>query len=70
MKITERVHDLATGEIINTERTLTSDEIDAINTAKAELELNLAAADKAATDKAALLAKLGITQEEASLLIS
>jgi hypothetical protein len=59
-----------TGEVI--ERALTSAEIKAQQTAAAEYEAAKAAEEKAAADKAtakaALLAKLGITEEEAALL--
>ena len=62
----------ATGEVV--ERPLTADELaqreaDAAAFAAAEHEKEVAAAE-AATAKAALLAKLGITDEEAKLLLS
>ena len=62
------VHNVSTGEIIEVE--LTADELaqrtkDAANEAKAK-----ANADKAALDKAALLERLGITAEEAALLLA
>jgi hypothetical protein len=59
-----------TGEV--TKRALTAAEIKAQETAAAEYEATKAAEEKAvadkATAKAALLAKLGITEEEAALL--
>jgi len=63
-----RIHDLATNEIID--REMNDDEMaqfEADAKAKAERE---AIGAKAAADKAALLDKLGITSEEASLLLS
>jgi hypothetical protein len=63
-----KIHNATTGEII--EREMTKEELDASKkiaaTTKAEAE---AEASKAA-EKAALLAKLGITQDEANLLLS
>lgn len=61
-------HDVETGEVI--ERELNADEMaqfEAEVKAKAERD---AVEAKAVKDKAALLDKLGITQEEASLLLS
>lgn len=61
-------HDVTTGEIV--EREMNDDELaqhEADAKAKAERD---AIEAKAAKDKAALLDKLGITQEEASLLLS
>jgi hypothetical protein len=64
---TIRIHDLTTNEIIDREMT---------NEEKVEYEQSLLpkplteAEQKAETDKAALLAKLGITAEEAKLLLS
>jgi hypothetical protein len=61
-----------TGEVI--ERPLTADEIAANEAAAAQIEADRVAAEaEAATKeqaKADLLAKLGITQEEAKLLLS
>jgi hypothetical protein len=70
MKIIERTHDLETGEIVDVERNMTKAELDEYNTAKAEADAKAEAAAIAATEKAALLAKLGITSEEAKLLLS
>ena len=62
----------ATGEVI--ERPLTADEIAANEAAQAQAEADKAAADKEAAAKAvakaALLAKLGITADEAKLLLA
>ena len=61
-----------TGEV--TERKYTAEEkadYDALVTkAKAELDAEIAANEAKAADKAALLAKLGITADEAKLLLS
>ena len=63
-----KIHNVETGEVIEREMNaeeLAQYEIDKL-AAKAEAE----AAAKAAVAKAALLAKLGITEEEAKLLLS
>ena len=61
-----------TGETI--EREMTNDEQSARNAFLAEIAVEdataKALADKAVTDKAALLAKLGISADEAKLLLS
>jgi hypothetical protein len=64
------VHNVETGEVSEVE--LTAEEVaqrakDAADYAKAKADEDKAAADKA-TAKAALLAKLGITADEAALL--
>jgi len=70
MKIIERIHDIETGKIQDIERDETPAEI-ALRT---ELEKNLVAEQTAeankATAKAALLAQLGITEEQAKLLLN
>jgi len=58
-------HNVATGEIV--EREMTKAEADARAKQAAEALANQA---KAAADKAALLSKLGITEDEAKLLLS
>lgn len=60
-----KIHNVETGEII--EREMTADELTQWELHQAE---SLAAEAKAEADKAALLAKLGITAEEANLLLS
>jgi non-ribosomal peptide synthetase component E (peptide arylation enzyme) len=65
MKVT--IHNATTGEII--EREATKDEIAQAAKDQKLIDDYLEAADKRATQKAALLAKLGITQEEAALLL-
>jgi hypothetical protein len=69
MKITERTHDIETGEIVEIERDETAAET------KARLEQAKVVADRLAeetqkaADRAALLAQLGITEEQAKLLL-
>jgi hypothetical protein len=67
-KPTIRIHDLETNEVVDREMTdaeFTKYEADkATENAKANLEATKAA------EKAALLAKLGITDDEAKLLLS
>lgn len=70
MKITERTHNIETGEIIDIERDETKEEnkarLDAEKAAKAYAE---AKAEQEAA-KTALLARLGLTEDEAKLLLS
>jgi len=66
--LTITIHNAETGEII--ERALNADELAQYNADKAEAELRAAEIVKASTDKAALLNKLGITEDEARLLLS
>lgn len=63
-----RIHNLETGEIID--RELTDDEIEENTFRDAAIQAQLEAKTKAAAAKAALLEKLGITEEEAKLLLS
>ena len=64
----ERIVDLETGE--TTERFYTADEIAEMDTKQAEA-LNAIEKEAAkAAEKAALLEKLGITEDEAKLLLS
>jgi len=62
------IHNVETGESI--ERAMTSDELAQHQADKATNDAAIAAHEKAESDKAALLAKLGITAEEAKLLLS
>jgi hypothetical protein len=62
------IHNVATGEII--EREMTEQELAQIDLAKQDSELRLELAQQAAAKKAALLEKLGITEDEAKLLLS
>ena len=70
MKITERTHNAETNEIVDTEREMTAEELAQWKSDMAEIEARTKAVAKAAEDKAALLAKLGITADEAKLLWS
>ena len=71
MTLTKLVHDVASGEVSEVE--LTAKEISDINKAQADHATALAAAEAAATqraaDRAALLTQLGITEEQAKLLL-
>jgi len=69
MKITERIHNVETGEIVDVERDETAQETkERLNSEKiAKQEADLAA--QRATDRAALLTQLGITEEQAKLLL-
>ena len=60
-------HNLETGEV--TEIELTAEEIAELSALRAETEAKLAAEAQKATDKAALRVKLGITEDEAKLLL-
>jgi hypothetical protein len=62
------VHNVETGEIF--ERDLTEQEIAQSAIDKAETERLLAEREAKATAKAALLTQLGITEEQAKLLLS
>jgi hypothetical protein len=66
MKIVE--HNVETGEVV--ERDATSDELAQFNADKAAFEARVAEEAAHATAKAALLEKLGITAEEAKLLLA
>ena len=69
MKITERTHNIETGEIIDIERDETKEET------KARLDAEKAAKDYAEakveqeTKKAALLARLGLTEDELKTIL-
>ena len=66
MKITE--HNAITN--ITSDRDMTADEVKQVNADKASAKALKAEAEARATAKAALLEKLGITSEEAALLLS
>jgi hypothetical protein len=69
MKITETIHDIQTGQTTVTERDETAAETKArLDQTKAASDFAAATAQKAA-DRAALLAQLGITEEQAKLLL-
>ena len=63
-----KIHNVETGEII--EREMTKAEKDQAALDEAELTARLAAEAQKATAKAALLERLGITADEAALLLS
>jgi hypothetical protein len=70
MKLTEKEFNAITGEETVIEREETKSEKDLRLKLEAEFAAELAAEEAKATAKAALLEKLGITSEEASLLLS
>lgn len=63
-----RIHDLTTDEIID--REMNDEEFAAYEAMTAAYEAEKLAAEQQAIAKAELLAKLGITEEEAKLLLS
>jgi hypothetical protein len=63
-----KIHNIETGEVI--EREMNAEELAQQVKDKAEAKTQADAYAKAAADKAALLAKLGITADEAKLLLS
>jgi phosphopantetheinyl transferase (holo-ACP synthase) len=65
---TVRIHNTETDEVI--EREMTAEELAQFEADKAESLAMKEAQAKAAAEKAALLAKLGITDDEAKLLLS
>lgn len=65
---TIKIHNVETGEVI--ERDMNATELAQLSADKASGDASKAAEAKAATDKEALLAKLGITADEAKLLLS
>jgi len=67
-KLTIKIHNVETGEVI--ERDMTTEEILEVE-AKAEKDAQLKAeAEAKAAQKAALLERLGISEDEARLLLS
>ena len=64
---TIRIHDLETNEVID--REMTADELVQYNAEQAEAKTRRDAEAAKAADKAALLSKLGITEDEARLLL-
>ena len=66
-KPTIRIHDMATGEVVD--RVMTDTEYTEWQTQQAEAEAQAAALAAKATARQALLEKLGITEEEAQLLL-
>jgi hypothetical protein len=70
VKIIEKEFNVITGETTITERDETAAEQSARETRAKEIAAELAEAEAKATAKAALLAQLGITEEQAKLLLS
>lgn len=70
MKITERTFNALTGETTDVEREMTKAEKDQLAKDTAEALARAEAESQKAVEKAALLAKLGITDDEAKLLLS
>ena len=70
MKITEKEFNASTGEETITEREATSAEIKAREKAEADFIAAQVEAEAKATAKAALLSRLGISEDEAKLLLS
>jgi len=60
-------HNVETGEVV--EREMNKAELDELKAAQAEAKARAEAEAQKATEKAALLAKLGITEDEARLLL-
>lgn len=69
MKIIERIFDATTGETTDTERDATAEEIARQESLIAEAQAKAAEEETRAAAKQALLNKLGITEEEAALLL-
>lgn len=69
MKITEKIFDIITNEETIVERDMTPEEVDAHNKAIADAAKAQAEAEAKAAARQALLDKLGITAEEAQLLL-
>jgi hypothetical protein len=67
MALIEKIVELD-GTII--EKPYTEEQLAEVEAAKAETEIQRVAQEAKATEKAALLAKLGITDDEANLLLS
>jgi hypothetical protein len=70
MKTTEKEFNATTGETTITEREMTAQELTEFNAEIAAEAARQKAEATKATAKAALLAKLGITEDEARLLLS
>ena len=64
---TNKIHNVETGEVI--EREMNADELNQVEIDKADAEARAVAVAEAAAARAALLEKLGITEEEARLLL-
>ena len=69
MKITQKIYDLTTGEETFTEREETKEETKARLDAEKELKAYEAAKAQQAAHKAALLARLGLTEDELKTIL-
>lgn len=67
-KPTIKIHDVSTDEVI--ERDMTTAEIAQYTADLAAVQSEMAAAEARQTEKSALLARLGLTEDEARLLLS
>lgn len=65
---TKRIHNVETDEIIDVE--LTAEELEELELDKAKAKAELEAEATKAAEKAALLAKLGLTADEVAALLS
>lgn len=70
MKIIERIVDLQNNETTDVERTLTKSEVEQIEAKKAQMDAKAAELESKKSEKTALLAQLGITEDQAKLLLS
>jgi len=70
MKIVERTFNAITGETTDIERDATPDELANIERARKEALESAAKEKEIAESKSAILLKLGITEEEAKILLS
>ena len=70
MKLTEKSFDIITGEETVIERDETAQEQSEREAFEAKVAVKQAEAEAQATEKAALLEQLGITEEQAKLLLS
>lgn len=70
MKTTEKIFDLQTGKDVLVERDMSADEIAAYEKEQEEKAEKAAKEAENKVNKAALLAKLGINEQEAKLLLS
>jgi hypothetical protein len=70
MKTTEKIYDVITGETTFSERDMTKEELFAYNKFQQELKEQKAKMADVAASKLVLLEKLGITEDEAKLLLS
>lgn len=69
MKIIERVVNTQTGETVDIERDLTAQELAEKEAAEAKMEAEQIAKAEAKAKRLELLEKLGITEEEAKILL-